>query len=129
MPRILTPGPPAIILELQSSRCTAWSKGSDWFPFAARDGPIASPASNWTTTLRIHPYSFELPGGRRIRFSLMRRTGSPDYFVCFRDAQGHRRELTTGEKAKHTAADTAPQIIKTAYSSRVNGCRGTTRSN
>jgi len=32
-----------------------------------------------------------------------------------RRAPGHRRELTTGEKAKHKAEETAPQIIRNAY--------------
>jgi site-specific recombinase XerD len=45
----------------------------------------------------------------------MRRPGTPDYFVCFRDTQGRRRELTTGEKAKHFAEEAAPEIIRTAY--------------
>jgi integrase len=67
---------------------------------------------------RIPSYACELPDGRRIRFSLKKRPDSPYYFVCFRDAEGRRRELTTGEKAKHAAGDAALPIIKDAYTDR-----------
>ena len=50
-----------------------------------------------------------------MRFSLKKRPDSPFYFVCFRDAQGRRRELITGERAKHAAEDAAPQFVRDDY--------------
>ncbi len=62
--------------------------------------------------MRIPEYACDLPDGRRVRFSLQKRPGSGCYFVYFRDANDRRRELTTGERAKHAALDVAPEKIR-----------------
>lgn len=67
---------------------------------------------------RIPTYACDLPDGRRIRFSLKKRPNSDCYFVCFRDADNRRRELTTGERAKHAAEDVAPEKIRKDYSAK-----------
>lgn len=67
---------------------------------------------------RIPSYACDLPDGRRIRFSLKKRPSSDCYFVCFRDANNRRRELTTGERAKHAAEDVAPEKIREDYSAK-----------
>jgi len=46
---------------------------------------------------------------------LKKRPDSPCYFVCFRDADNRRRELTTEERAKHAAEDVAPKKIRDDY--------------
>ena len=61
---------------------------------------------------KVPDYVCELPDGHRVRFSLKRRPDSDCYFVCFRDANNRRRELTTGERAKHAAQDVAPVKIR-----------------
>ena len=64
---------------------------------------------------RIPTYACDLQDGRRIRYSLQKRPGSDCYFVYFRDADNRRRELTTGERAKHAAEDVAPEKIRENY--------------
>jgi hypothetical protein len=64
---------------------------------------------------QVPTYSCELPGGARVRYSLKKRPGSPFYFVVFRDGENRRRELTTGEKAKHAAEDAAPVIVLSGF--------------
>ena len=64
---------------------------------------------------RVPTYACDLPNGQRLRYSLKKRPGSPCYFVCFRDGDGRRRELTTGERAKHAAEDAAPVKIREDY--------------
>lgn len=61
---------------------------------------------------RIPTYACDLPDGHKIRYSLQKRPGSDCYFVYFRDATNRRRELTTGERAKHAAEDVAPVKIR-----------------
>ena len=61
---------------------------------------------------RIPTYACDLPDGRRIRYNLKKRPDSDCYFVCFRDANNRRRELTTGERTKHAAQDVAPEKIR-----------------
>ena len=70
----------------------------------------------------IPEYVCELPDNR-IRFSLKKRDNSDCYFVCFRDVNNRRRELTTGERAKHKAIESALLVIRDNYtviSSRIN---------
>ncbi len=67
---------------------------------------------------RIPSYACNLPDGRRIRYSLQKRSGSDCYFVYFRDANNRRRELTTGERAKHAAQDVAPEKIREDYAAK-----------
>ena len=67
---------------------------------------------------RIPSYACDLPNGQRIRYSLKKRSGSRCYFVCFRDADNRRRELTTGEHAKYAAEDAAPEKIRKDYLSK-----------
>jgi hypothetical protein len=53
-----------------------------------------------------------------VRYALKTRANSPCYFVCFRDAEGRRRELTTGEHAKHAAQDVAPEKIREDFAAK-----------
>lgn len=71
--------------------------------------------------MRIPTYSCELPNGEKVRFSLKKRAGSPYYFVCFRDGDGRRREMTTSRKAKHSAEEAAAPIIRDVYTPRTAG--------
>jgi len=64
---------------------------------------------------KVPDYICELPDGRRVRYSLKTRSDSDCYFVCFRDANNRRRELNTGETAKHKAVEAAPQKIVKDY--------------
>ena len=60
-------------------------------------------------------YTCELLDGQRIRFALKRRPGSRQWFACFRDADNKRRELTTGDRSKHAAEESALPVIRDAY--------------
>ncbi|MGD0900335.1 MAG: hypothetical protein ABR915_21090 [Thermoguttaceae bacterium] len=50
-----------------------------------------------------------------MRFSLGKRDGCPFYFAYFRGPNGERLEKTTGETAKHAAADAAKPIIRDVF--------------
>jgi integrase len=54
---------------------------------------------------------------------LKKRKDTPFYFVVFRDDQDRRRELTTGERAKHKAEEVGPQIVRDAYAKKTTGKR------
>jgi len=57
----------------------------------------------------------ELPDGRRIRFSLLKRDDRPRYFVCFRGPDGKRREISALERSRKRAQDAAVGIIRKEY--------------
>ncbi len=66
-----------------------------------------------------------LADGRRVRYSLQKRDRDPVYRVCFTGADGKRKELSTKERSRKRANDSAAVVIRDDYAPQTAGYRPT----
>jgi hypothetical protein len=63
--------------------------------------------------------TFTLPDGRRVRYTIKKRSGEPNYFVVFRSMDGCRMERSTKENSQKRAHEAACQIIQEELTPKV----------
>ncbi len=69
---------------------------------------------------KIPDYICELGGGKRVRYSLAKRSGSPIFRVFFRGPDNRPCERATSSKAVHAAIEDAIEIIRKEYAPKFN---------